>query len=432
MKLSTIMGAGLGFALFASTTLGASAQTLRFSSMVPNGHPYTERVLQVWADNVAEATEGRVTVEFLPTMVGTPTTQLEVVEDGLADVAFIVPGYWPGRTDLLGIVEAPTMSARSAAASVATWRFYQNELLPAGVLSEIHMVMVGVSTPGALFTLGEPLTSVEQLEGMKIRNPLQMTRVMLEGVGAVPISRPATEAYELMSSGIVDGSLAGLESVIPYRYPDIVQGFTSFEGGLYNPTLAVIMNLDTWESISEEDRAAIDAVSGEALALLSGNVLQEAADAAFNTMIEQGIAHADADEAFVAAIREASAPVFENLVQLAADAGLEDPEGVFDRFRAMVAEARAELEYRREVDALCKRWTRQHDKGHRAERDDRRSRCHERSPLSRSNTAVTRATCPWVSRKGGMPPWRVTASGPALYAARAREPSPNCSSIISK
>ncbi|MCC0079390.1 MAG: TRAP transporter substrate-binding protein [Rhodobacter sp.] len=338
------MGTGLGLALLASTTLGASAQTLRFSSMIPSGHPYTTRVIQVWADNVAEATDGRVTIEFLPAMVGSPTTQLEVVEDGLADVSFINPGYWPGRTDLLGIAEAPTMSARSPAASVATWRFYQNELRPAGVLSEVHVVMVGVSTPGALFTLGDPITSAEQMQGMKVRNPLPVTRIMLEGLGAVPISRPASEAYELMSSGIVDGSLAGLESVIPFHYPDIVHSFTTFEGGLYNPTLAVIMNLDAWESISEEDRAAIDAVSGESLALLSGNVLQDVADNAFNTLTEQGIAHAEADEAFVAAVRQASAPVFDNLIQLATEAGLENPEGVFDRFRAMVAQASAELE----------------------------------------------------------------------------------------
>ena len=68
----------------------------------------------------------------------------------------------------------------------------------------------------------------------------------------------------------------------------------------------------------------------------------------------------------------------------------------------------------RQVDALGQCRSRQHDEGHRAERDKGRFGRHERSPLSRWNTAVTRATWPWVSRKGGMPPWRVTAWGPAL------------------
>jgi TRAP-type C4-dicarboxylate transport system substrate-binding protein len=60
------------------------------------------------------------------------------------------------------------------------------------------------------------------------------------------------------------------ESPLSFKLVRLIKHVTYVPGGLYNVTFALIMNTAKWSQISEADRAAINKLSGEALARRAG------------------------------------------------------------------------------------------------------------------------------------------------------------------
>lgn len=95
---------GILLAAMASAPLTGPAQaesvTLRYSQWLPATYPLQAEIIDPWFEEIARVTEGRVTIVATPKVVGTVAGQYDVLVDGLADVALVVPGYTPGRFPL--------------------------------------------------------------------------------------------------------------------------------------------------------------------------------------------------------------------------------------------------------------------------------------------------------------------------------------------
>lgn len=91
--------------LFLAATLAcgvATAQTvqtvtLKLASFEPATAPITGGVLKPWADDVMKASGGTLKIDIFPggTLGRNPLQQLKLVQDGVADLTWTVPGYTP-------------------------------------------------------------------------------------------------------------------------------------------------------------------------------------------------------------------------------------------------------------------------------------------------------------------------------------------------
>ena len=83
----------LGLTLATSAMLGAlatpaiAATELVMSSWLPARHPIVAKVMKPWAKQVAQATEGRVTVRVLTKPLGPPPAHYDMAVDGVAGAA---------------------------------------------------------------------------------------------------------------------------------------------------------------------------------------------------------------------------------------------------------------------------------------------------------------------------------------------------------
>jgi TRAP-type C4-dicarboxylate transport system substrate-binding protein len=82
--------------------------------------------------------------------------------------------------------------------------------------------------------------------------------------------KPAPESYELLSQGVADGLFFPKESPLSFKLIPVIKYVTYVPGGLYNVSFALVVNPAKWSQISEADRAAINKLSGEALARRAG------------------------------------------------------------------------------------------------------------------------------------------------------------------
>lgn len=339
-----LLSFGAAAALTAFST-PSSAQTAvwKMSSFIPSTHPYIFEVLVPWGNDVARVTSGRVKVEILPKVVGTPATQYEVVRDGMADVVTVIPGYSPGRFDVLGLGELPMASSDPKVGAVAYHDFYQKHLAPLKVFKGAHVLSAFTTSPGHVFTSKKPVTKASDFTGLKLRSPVATTVESLRAVNAVPMQKPSTEQYELITGGVLDGTLAGPDQVIGMRLAEMTRYLTLIPGGFYSSVLLVMVNEDVWSKLSEADRRAIDGVSGRVLASRVGEVFSKSVREGISEFKAKGGTVFEADAAMISELRKAFEPMEKSMFEKARKAGLSSPEAALAELKAKIAKGEAAL-----------------------------------------------------------------------------------------
>ena len=81
---------------------------------------------------------------------------------------------------------------------------------------------------------------------MKIRTGGGIAEEMARALGASAFVKPAPESYELLSSGVADGTFFPLESIISFKLGSVIKYATLFPGGFYSSSFGFFMNEDKW------------------------------------------------------------------------------------------------------------------------------------------------------------------------------------------
>ena len=76
--------------------------------------------------------------------------------------------------------------------------------------------------------------SVADLAGIKIRSGGGISEASAKALGASPFVKPAPESYELLSSGVADGTFFPSESIVSFKLDKVVKYATFFPGGFYS------------------------------------------------------------------------------------------------------------------------------------------------------------------------------------------------------
>lgn len=259
-----------------SLTLQAAETTLRISSWASPNHGINAKVWPTWGKWVEEATDGRVDVKVEYNM-GPPPAQADLVLDGVADVTWFFHGFKPGRFELTKLPEIPTFdnTLSSEDASVAYWRTFDKYLKKGKEHKGLEVLAVGVHGPGAIISR-EPINSFADLKGKKMRVAGDVMTTLAERMGVVPVALPPNKVYEALSQGVVDGAFFTLETLKSFRLNEVAPYTVSFPGGLYRGSFSILMNRDTLDSLSAQDREAVLSVSGEKLSQLFGQMMDEA------------------------------------------------------------------------------------------------------------------------------------------------------------
>ena len=302
----------------------AHAQTvLTMSSWVPPTHSLTRDVLMVWAKQVEQATNGRVKFEMLPKHPSAPPGTFDAVRDGLVDVSFVTASYTPARHPLPLMAELPGAGATAEINSVAFSRIHWKYFQPANEYKGVKLLGVFTHGPGQMFTVKKQVTSVADLAGMKIRTGGGMAEAAAKALGASPYVKPAPESYELLSSGIADGTFFPVESIKSFNLDKVVKYATFFPGGFYSSAFGFFMNEDKWNKLSKQDQDAILSVSGEHLARLAGKSWDNADRIGLDALKAANVTIIDASPAFVADVRARTAPLVQEWIKSANARGVD-------------------------------------------------------------------------------------------------------------
>lgn len=325
------------WALVAAPVAFAQNLTLRYSNWLPAKHQMHLEVFTPWMAEVEKITEGRVRFEILPKTVGTVPTQFDVVRDGLADMALFVPGFSPGRFELIEVAELPLVGDEPNVMAPAVNQLYAKHLEKYNEFKGVHIVSMFSTAAGHVYSAKKPVRSMTDLKGLKLRTSLASNSPVVTALGAVPVQKGTNEIFELVSSGVLDGTLLTKEAVVSFNLVNTLNNLTVVPGGLYNSVLSLAINEDKWKSISQKDRDAIMRISGETMARDVGKSYSRADTNAVTTMKSSGKTVVVAEGEFLSQIKQALAFTEAAWISKAKRKGMSNPEAVLADFRADIA-----------------------------------------------------------------------------------------------
>lgn len=329
-------------ALATLTTLAtgsAQAQTvLTASSWVPPSHALTIAQKE-WCDLLEKNTAGRVKCNLLPRAVSAPPGTFDAVKNGLADLSFTVHGYTPGRFVFTQMAEMPFLGDSAEPICVAFNRIAQKYPQFTQEHQGVKVLSYFTHGPGIVFNTKKPIVRVDDLSGLKFRIGGGMVNEISKTLGMNVTLKPATDSYELLSSGVMDGTLFPAESTESFKIDKVIRHATFFPGGLYNTSFVFLMNQAKYDKLSPEDKKAVDAISGEVAARMFGRGWDKVDRRALALMQANNVTITKADAGFVNEIKAKTAGLEDKWAKEAEAKGLKDAKKVLAEFRAEIAKA---------------------------------------------------------------------------------------------
>ncbi len=132
-----------------------------------------------------------------------------------------------------------------------------------------------------------PLDSYDSFAGLRMRsadNPIAINA--WRSVDAVPLPLAWGEIYSSLQQGLIDGQESALSSMVVERFFE-VQKYVSLTNHIYWPELW-IANLEFYEGLSDEDKALIDEVAKETIAL-QRDIAAKTNNATLDELAEKGL-----------------------------------------------------------------------------------------------------------------------------------------------
>ena len=300
-----------GGLLLAST--GQAQEQLRIAGNFPTDHTVS-RAMEVFKEEVESASNGEIRIDLFPAMqLGGATENVDQVRSGTIFGVFTSIAYFTRTVPEYEAVSLPFLfDSREQAFRVMDGEIGQ---LFDERMADRGFVNLGYGELGFRHATNNlrPITSVEDFEGMRIR--LQPNEVHLEtfrALGANPVSMDVSELYSALQQGVLDGQENPYNIIASRRFNE-VQTYLSDTGHFYD-FINFVVNGQQYEALSEEHRAIIDEAARNAM-VWQREAAAEEEEAWRQQLIDAGMEFTPIDDATRDALREATMPVVEKLME---------------------------------------------------------------------------------------------------------------------
>jgi TRAP-type transport system periplasmic protein len=227
---------------------------LKLSHFVPPSHNHHVAVLVPWVEEVRKRTNGRVEITIFPgATLCKPPQQFECARDGIADIAFAVTGWTPGRFPRSSVIELPFMQRTAATGSQMLADLWDKHLKQE--YDDVQLLYMNVHPAGHIHTHSKPVRTLDDFRGLKIRTPTATVGDLLEMLGAAKVGMPVTQIYESMSNKVIDGFVVPYEVFPPLKFYEVSRYHT--EVGMYTTAFATMMNKKKFESLPPDVRQVL-------------------------------------------------------------------------------------------------------------------------------------------------------------------------------
>lgn len=261
-KILVTMSAAI-MAVGMATTVSAADYTIKLCTEQTDGDPIDEGC-DKWAELVEEATDGAVKIEVYPSsQLGAKADLIEMALAGQGVCTIADGSYLMDYVPDFGVVMGPFLFADWDSMYNITgsdwWAEQSAKLEEEG----LEIISTNWIYGERQLMTKEPVTSLEDLKGLKIRvpnNDVSVQMFNLLGSAATPLA--LNEVYTSLSQGVVDGVENPLTTLYNNAFQEVCKYVTMTNHQMTFSNF--IVGKDFWDSIPEEYQEAIISCGEEA------------------------------------------------------------------------------------------------------------------------------------------------------------------------
>ncbi|MEW5424806.1 C4-dicarboxylate TRAP transporter substrate-binding protein [Amorphus sp. 3PC139-8] len=305
MKLKALVFPCVGVTLLSFGAAAVADQITYNTFMPPLATEATQA--QEFFEQLSEETGGKLTGQVFVggQMLGGQAT-LGGIRDGVVDGGFIVPTL--NSSEIPHVAMLPELLPfaddfwAAAGATNQTMMLDCDECI-ADLDSQNAVWLGGHAASPWYLMCASPVESFDDLSGRKIRVTGGFATRMIDALGGVAVSLPASEVGPALQQGQVDCAVGNLAWLDTLGLVDSVESIVDQPFGSYHGLGEFIFNKDSIASLSDDEREQMMSLIPERIALITKKYADQE-KAARQSAEEKGIAFWTPDEAFNTAMEE--------------------------------------------------------------------------------------------------------------------------------
>lgn len=225
---------------------------------------FTEHVEKI-AELVSEKTDGEFTMNVSYGGLSKNRENLDGISIGAFEMAQFCAGYHRDKNRVVTVLELPFLGVENLEQERAVSKAVYSHPAAAEEMAQWNAKLL-MTSPMPQYNIvgtGDAPKTLADFQGMRVRATGGIGQAF-EAVGGVPTSVTATEAFQAMDSGVVDTVAFAQHAHLSFGTINEAEWWTAnLNPGTVN--CPVVVNIDAYESLSDDERAALDSSVEEAL-----------------------------------------------------------------------------------------------------------------------------------------------------------------------
>jgi len=217
--------------------------------------------VQKWADEVKEATDGRVEITvYAGGTIASSTDALDAVKQRTCDMAVCFTSFFPGQFPLTEVVSLPMTGISNAVqATNVLWDLWDYSSALQEELDDYKVLML-YTNPNNIIGTTTPVYTADDMKGLKLRVSSGTPADMSIAWGATPMTISSSEIFQSLEKDVIQGYLIDYTGVNAWSLYEVTNYYT--EMPFYVAPWALLMNMDSWNELPEDLQEIINSMSG--------------------------------------------------------------------------------------------------------------------------------------------------------------------------
>ncbi len=222
---------------------------------------YYSECLRLFADTVYDRTDGQVIIHihYGGALGYAGTEMISVVRDGLVPLADMVKHAQSGEESFLSMTALPFLASDFIQLRMLQLfaQPVENQLLEA----QNQNVLFQVPRPGQIVYTQEPVQSIKDLKGLRMRVVSRGDSQLFSLLGATPVQMQEGEVITSLATGLIDGVVASSSVGADGKYWEI----TRYAGrwNWHSSGNVVTVNKDAWDALPDNLKQVIEKTARE-------------------------------------------------------------------------------------------------------------------------------------------------------------------------
>lgn len=285
--------------------------TLKLGHAAQTTHPF-QIGAEKFAELVKEKSNGRIVIDIYPArQLGGDKELIEQVMNGTLDMGVISSPIFSNFTPLLDTLQLPFLLNTYDKELKAITSSEMKDILNA--LESLNMKGLAVYEGGMRHIANNvrQINKPEDLDGLKLRVvPSNLILEVMETLGANPTPMAYGEIYTGLQTNVINGEEINLTSIYSEKHYEVLEYVTVL--GLFPFPGINVINLDRYNSLSDEDQKILSEAAWEAIPYVISQ-FTELESKATQTIKENGVKVNKIDD--ISAFKEKTKPIYDKYIE---------------------------------------------------------------------------------------------------------------------